>query len=131
MWNQPESQVVRLIRQYESEHYSPEALFHKFSSASREDVRLACALIGFFLFDDNHAPYQTYLKRRINSAVPALIELNRPRELAFLEKVHPFSREETNRYLKLSIQMNRPEMITWFLLYKDGHYGFQDRSFVL
>ncbi len=107
-----------------------EALWEKFNHAAREEVRLAVALEGFAHSARNEA-YRAYLSRRLRPAVQALLEENQVAELAALEQVVGFTREQVDDFLAQAIQLGRAEAIAWLLGRKTEEYGFRDRDFSL
>lgn len=131
MWNEAESEVIRLKKIFEKSSLSTEALLQKFAASSREDAKLALALIGYFSHTTQNAPYETYIKRRLRPAVLALMEETRIPEMEALHALSPFSLEMVDEFLNAAIAMNRPEVIVYFLHLKESLFGFPDRDFSL
>lgn len=88
------------------------------------------ALEGFAHSARNEA-YRAYLSRRLRPAVQALLEENQVAELAALEQVVGFTREQVDDFLAQAIQLGRAEAIAWLLGRKTEEYGFRDRDFSL
>lgn len=131
MWNEAESEVIRLKKIFEKSSLSTEALLQKFAASSREDAKLALALIGYFSHTTQNVPYEAYIKRRLRPAVLALMEETRIPEIEALQALSPFSLEMVDEFLNTAITMNRPEVIVYFLRLKETHFGFPDRDFSL
>ena len=132
MWNESKSEVVRIEEVLLHNGTAGEALYQKFRSARREDVRLAAALRGYFHEGEEHREeYFSYLSRRLRPAAEALIETNRVGELAQLEEKGLFTPELTDEFLHTAITLGRPELIVWLLRQKETRFGFRDRDFRL
>ena len=131
MWNEQESEVIRLKKIFLQAGLRGKSLLGKFRAATREDVRLAAALLGYFSDDMGKEIYEEYLLRRIRPAVSALMEENRIEEIRQLEKTAGFSPEQVDEFLSAAIKMNRPEVIVWLLRRKEETYGYRDRDFSL
>lgn len=135
MWQETESEVVRLEKVLAHNGLSGDRLMEKFRSAPREDVRLAAALRGVFVPDcGNEAQrevYSAYLKRRPFPAATALMEENRILDLEKLDAQAAFSRDTVENLLVLARKMGRPEALVWLLEIKQQRFGFADRDFSL
>ncbi len=129
MWNEQESEVIRLKKIFAHSGLSGDALMKKFQGASREDVRLAAALLGYFT--EGCEIYENYLLRRIRPTVTALMEESRVQEIADLERKCGFTPALVDEFLASAIEMGRPEIIVWLLRRKEETYGFRDRDFSL
>lgn len=131
MWNDAESEVIRLKKIFEKSSLSQAALLQKFTASSREDAKLALALMGYFSCPPEGNPYEAYIKHRIRPAVLALIEETRIPELEALNALSPFSLGMVDTFLNAAVTMNRPEVIVFFLRLKEACFGFPDRDFSL
>lgn len=134
MWNEAESEAVRVQKIFRHNGTTGDALVQKFKTASREDVRLAAALRGYFLPDATDAEkalYYPYLVRRIRPAVTVLMEENRVADMEILEKQNLFTPEMVDAFLQTAIEMRRSECIVWLLQRKDDRYGYRDHDFRL
>lgn len=131
MWNEAESEVIRLKKIFAKSIGTPDALLKKFLSSPREEAKLALALLGYFSIDPKNKQYETYLLRRLRPAVFALIEETAISEIEALEALSPFSPEMLDECLQAAADMGRPEVIAYLLLQKARNYGFHDRDFSL
>lgn len=135
MWQESESEVVRLQRVLAHNGLEGSALLEKFRTAPRETVRLAAALRGLFTpgcaSEEQREQYAAYLARRVRPAASALMEQNRVLELEALDARNPFSREILEDLLTEARAMGRPEALVWLLEVKGCRFGFPDRDFSL
>lgn len=133
MWRESESEIVRLRRVFAHNDLTGEALLQKFRTASREDVRLAAALRGYYTpgcaGDGEKGQYLAYLCRRVRPTVQALMEENRVLELEDFEEKAGFTADMVDEFLQKAIELDRPEIIVWLLRRKQQRYGFRDRDF--
>ena len=133
MWRESESEVVRLERVLAHNGLSGQALLEKFRTASRESVRLAAALRGYFTpgcaKENQKETYGAYLRGRIRPTVAALMEENRVTELEQFEKEVGFPQPLVDEFLAEAMEMDRPEIIVWLLQCKKERFGFRDRDF--
>ena len=111
-----------------------DAVFQRFRSASREQVRLPLAAQAYFsgeVTPEQARELESYLKRRIRSFVELLIQED---ELAKLERLaaagwlNPGLVEDS---LDMAIRLKKSEAYVWLLKWKAAHYGFADRDFSL
>lgn len=134
MWRESESEAVRLQRVFAHNELTGAALLEKFRKASREDVRLAAALRGYFTpgcgSEAEREQYLAYLRRRVRPAAWALMEENRVLDLEAFEKAVGFSTELVDEFLQKAMELNRPEVLVW-LLEQKRRFGFRDRDFSL
>lgn len=134
MWRESESEVVRLTKVLAHNDMSGEALLHKFQTASREDVRLAAALRGYFTpgcgDEAQRQQYLSYLCRRVRPAAWALMEENRVLDLEAFSQKADFSPALVDEFLDKAIELKRPEVLVW-LLEEKKRFGFRDRDFSL
>lgn len=135
MWQETESEVVRLEKVLAHNGLTGEKLLEKFRTASREDVRLAAALRGLFTLQSSSAQekeaYLAYIKRRPIPAAAALMEENRVLDLEKLDAAVPLTRETVDSLLNTARTMGRPEALVWLLEKKQTRFGFRDRDFSL
>lgn len=134
MWQENQSEVVRLQKVLSANGLTGEELLQKFKTASREEVRLAAALRGFYTpgcgDEAQKDIYLGYLQKRVKNTVNALMEENRVPELEdFLGRVR-FSTGIVDEFLQTAMELNRPEILVWLLKEKQ-HMGFRDRDFSL
>ena len=133
MWRESESEVVRLEKVLAHNDLTGQALLEKFRGASRESVRLAAALRGYFTSgsatEDQRELYGSYLRSRVRPTVAALMEENRVTELERFEKEAPFSQALVDEFLAEAMEMDRPEITVWLLQCKKERFGFRDRDF--
>lgn len=133
MWRESESEVVRLEKVLAHNGLTGDGLMEKFRTASRESVRLAAALRGYFTPDcgdgAQRGAYGTYLRSRIRPTVAALTEENRVKDLERFAREVVFSQSLVDEFLKQAMDLDRPEIIVWLLQYKKDHFGFPDRNF--
>lgn len=135
MWQEAESEVVRLEKVLAHNGLTGEKLLEKFRTASREDVRLAAALRGMFTpqvssLQEKEA-YLAYIRRRPFPAAAALMEENRILDLEELDAMLPLSRDTVDSLLNMARTMGRPEALVWLLEKKQARFGFRDRDFSL
>ena len=134
MWREAESEVVRLTKVLAHNELTGEALYHKFQTAAREDVRLAAALRGYFTpgcgDEAQKEQYLSYLCRRVRPAAWALMEENRVLELEDFSRKVNFSPALVDEFLGKAIELKRPEVLVW-LLGEKKRFGFRDRDFSL
>lgn len=124
-----QTEVHRIERELVYSGVSEKALLHKFRSASRGDVKLACALHGYFgEGNDNYLPY---LKSRIRPAATQLILAGRVTELAKLDELELFTAALTDEFLELAISSRVPDSILWLLKMKERRFGFRNQELTL
>lgn len=135
MWQEAESEVVRLEKVLAHNGLTGEKLLEKFRTASREDVRLAAALRGVFTpqvsSPQEKEAYLAYIRRRPFPAAAALMEENRILDLEKLDAMLPLSRDTVDSLLNMARTMGRPEALVWLLEKKQARFGFRDRDFSL
>lgn len=135
MWQETESEVVRLEKILAHNGLTGEKLLEKFRTAPREDVRLAAALRGMFTpgcsTESEQGVYCAYIKRRVLPAAAALMEENRILDLEKLDAALPLTRETVESLLNTARAMGRPEALVWLLEKKQARFGFRDRDFTL
>lgn len=124
-----QTEVQRIERELERSNVAGEALRHKFLSASRADVKLACALHGYFGEENDF--YLPYLKSRIRPAAAELIQAGRVTELAKLEALGLFTAALTDAFLELTISAAVPDSIVWLLKMKERCFGFESQGLTL
>ena len=133
MWRESESEVVRLEKVLAHNGLTGDALMEKFRTASRESVRLAAALRGYFTpdcgNDAQRKAYGEYLRGRVRPTAAALMEENRVKDLELFESGTGFSRPLVDEFLKQAMELDRPEIIVWLLQCKKQRFGFPDRDF--
>ena len=133
MWRESESEVVRLEKVLAHNGLTGDALMEKFRTASRESVRLAAALRGYFTpdcaDDVQRKAYGDYLCSRVRPTVAALMEENRVKDLERFESETGFSQPLVDEFLKQAMELDRPEIIVWLLQCKKQRFGFPDRDF--
>lgn len=133
MWRESESEIVRLQRVFAHNGLTGEALLQKFCTASRENVRLAAALRGYYIpgcaGEAEKEQYLAYLCRRVRPTVQALMEENRVLELEDFEEKAGFTADMVDEFLQKAMELDRPEVIVWLLRRKQQRYGFRDRDF--
>lgn len=125
---QQRTEVGRIEKELRDGGYAGEALLRKFRSASRGDIKLACALLGWFGEDKENA-YLDYLKKRIRPAAAELIAADRAEALLSLEKEVDFSAELTDAFLQTAMDWGSRESIIRLLQMKERKFGFHDREF--
>ena len=135
MWQESESEVVRLQKVLAHNGLTGQALMEKFRTAQRQDVRLAAALRGMFTpgcgDEAQRGEYLDYLKRRTVPAAVALMEENRVLDLEKLDVCIPFSTETVHSLMETARRLGRPEVLVWLLEKKQSRFGFRDRDFSL
>lgn len=124
-----QTEVQRIERELVRAGVTGNALMQKFRSASRGDVKLACALVGYFAEGNDF--YLPYLKSRFRPAVTELILAGKPEELAKLEQLGWFTSALTDECLALAIAAGVPESIVWLLKMKERLFGFHPQELVL
>lgn len=124
-----QTEVHRIERELVYSGVSEKALLHKFRSASRGDVKLACALRGYFAEGDNF--YLPYLQSRIRPAISELVLSGRVMELAKLEQLGWFTAALTDEFLELAISACVPESVIWLLKMKERRFGFRNQELTL
>lgn len=124
-----QTEVHRIERELAQGGVSGEALLRKFRSASRGDVKLACALRGYF--GEGNDFYLSYLQGRIRPAISELILAGRVVELAKLEQLGWFTAGLTDEFLELAISSCVPDSIVWLLKMKERRFGFCPRELTL
>ena len=133
MWRESESEVVRLEKVLAHNGLTGDALMEKFRTASRESVRLAAALRGYFTPDCadevQRNAYGEYLRSRVRPTAAALMEGNRVKALEQFEGETFFSQPLVDEFLKQAMELDRPEIIVWLLQCKKQRFGFPDRDF--
>lgn len=111
-----------------------DALFQKFQSASREDVRLGLALEGYFsgLADETQKQtLESYLRRRLRPAMELLLREGRTEELARLLDQDWLTAGLLEDGLSLAISLKSTEGFVLLLRRKAELAGFSDRDFSL
>lgn len=111
-----------------------DALFQKFQSASREDLRLGLALEGYFsgLADETQKQaLEFYLWRRLRPAMELLLREGRTEELEQLLDQGWLTPGLLEDGLKLAIECKSTEGFVLFLRQKAAQVGFSDRDFSL
>ena len=124
------TEVQRIETELARSNMTEEALMRKFQSAGRADVKLACALYGYFGAGKADV-YLQYLMNRIRPAVSELILSGRVSELAELEEQGAFTAELTDSFLETAISAGVQEATVWLLQLKERRFGFPDRDFSL
>ena len=124
------TEVQRIEAELARSNMTEEALMRKFQSAGRADVKLACALYGYFGAGKADV-YLQYLMNRIRPAVSELILSGRVSELAELEEQGAFTAELTDSFLETAISAGVQEATVWLLQLKERRFGFPDRDFSL
>lgn len=123
------TEVQRIERELAQSNISGEALLRKFRTASRGDVKLACALRGYF--GEENDSYLPYLQSRIRPAAAELILSGRVAELAALDALEPFSNALTDEFLELAVSACVPDSMIWLLKMKEHRFGFGAREWKL
>lgn len=111
-----------------------DALFQKFQSAPREDVRLSLALEGYFsgLADETQKQaLESYLRLRLRSAMELLLRQGRLEELEQLMAQGWLTPGLLEDGLKLAIECKSTEGFVLLLRQKAAQVGFSDRDFSL
>lgn len=111
-----------------------DALFQKFQSASREDLRLGLALEGYFsgLADETQKQtLESYLRRRLRPAMELLLREGRTEELEQLLDQSPLTAGLLEDGLSLAISLKSTEGFVLLLRRKAELVGFSDRDFSL
>lgn len=111
-----------------------DALFQKFQSASREDLRLGLALEGYFsgLADETQKQaLESYLRRRLRPAMELLLREGRTEELARLLDQDWLTAGLLEDGLSLAISLKSTEGFVLLLRRKAELAGFSDRDFSL
>ena len=111
-----------------------DALFQKFQSASREDLRLGLALEGYFsgLADETQKQaLESYLRRRLRPAMELLLREGRTEELEQLLDQSPLTAGLLEDGLSLAISLKSTEGFVLLLRRKAEMVGFSDRDFSL
>lgn len=111
-----------------------DALFQKFQSASREDVRLELALEGYFSGQATEAQNQVledYLRRRLRPAMELLLREGRTEELEQLLNQGWLTPGLLEDGLSLAISLKSTEGFVLLLRRKAELAGFSDRDFSL
>ena len=111
-----------------------DALFQKFQSAPREDVRLELALEGYFsgLADETQKQaLEPYLRLRLRSAMELLLRQGRLEELEQLMAQGWLTPGLLEDGLKLAIECKSTEGFVLLLRQKAAQVGFPDRDFSL
>lgn len=124
-----QTEVQRIGQDLVRAEVTGDALMRKFRSAARGDIKLACALKGYFSEGDE--AYLPYLRTRLRPAVTELVLAGRIRELAGLEALELLSQALTEEALETAIAAHVPDSIIWLLKYKERRFGFSDREPVL
>lgn len=129
--------MLRIMQALAQNARSPEgdSLYARFSGSTRQDVRLAAALRGFFLpegvSDHQREEFGTYLKKRLRPAITALIESDSIFELEKARELGWFTAPLVDEFLNVSVKMRKSEITVWFLGLKSRDYGFTDRDLTL
>lgn len=105
---------------------SGEALMGKFRASVRGDVKLACALRGYFAEGDER--YLPYLKSRIRPAGTELVLAGQASELDALDRLGLITPALLEEWLEISIGAHVPESIVWLLKTKERKFGFSGRE---
>lgn len=111
-----------------------DALFQKFQSAPREDVRLGLALEGYFsgLADETQKQtLESYLRRRLRPAMELLLREGRTEELEQLLDQDWLTAGLLEDGLSLAISLKSTEGFVLLLRRKAELAGFSDRDFSL
>ena len=111
-----------------------DALFQKFQSAPREDVRLELALAGFFSVQTDESQKQaleSYLRLRVRSAMELLLRQGRLEELERLLNLGWLTPGTLEDGLSLAIELKSTEGFVLLLRRKAEQVGFSDRDFSL
>ena len=111
-----------------------DALFQKFQSASREDLRLGLALEGYFseLADETQKQaLESYLRRRLRPAMELLLREGRTEELELLLDQGWLTAGLLEDGLSLAISLKSTEGFVLLLRRKAELAGFSDRDFSL
>ena len=111
-----------------------DALFQKFQSAPREEVRLELALAGFFSGQAKETQKQAlegYLQRRLRPAMEVLLREGRLEELERLLAQDWFPPGLLEDGLSLAISLKSTEGFVLLLRRKAQLTGFSDRDFSL
>jgi len=124
------SEVQKLEAELKKSGITADALREKFRSTRRSEVKLACALYGYFEVS-HEAEYLGYLKSRLRPALTELLLAGRVRELAELEALDLITEKLTEECLQAAIAAGAQDAIVYFLQLKARHYGFRDRDFTL
>ena len=111
-----------------------DALFQKFQSASREDVRLGLALEGYFsgqATETQNQVLEDYLRRRLRPAMELLLREGRTEELEQLLEQGWLTPGLLEDGLSLAISLKSTEGFVLLLRRKAELAGFSDRDFSL
>lgn len=117
-----QTEVQRIAQELAQSNLSGEALLRKFRSASRGDVKLACALRGYFTEENDS--YLPYLQSRIRPAITELVLAGRVAELTKLDNLGWLTAALTDEFLELAISSHVPDSIIWLLKLKECRFGF-------
>ena len=111
-----------------------DALFQKFQSASREDVRLGLALEGYFsglAGETQKQALESYLRLRLRPAMELLLREGRTEELEQLLEQGWLTAGLLEDGLSLAISLKSTEGFVLLLRRKAELVGFSDRDFSL
>lgn len=122
-----QTEVQRIGRELEQGNVSGEALRRKYQTAARGDVKLACALRGYF--SEGNDFYFPYIKTRIRPAASELILAGRVSDLARLEE--QLTPALTEEFLELAISARAPGPMIWLLQMKERRFGFKSQELTL
>lgn len=122
------SEVHRIMQ--DMEHSSDDAVLIKFYSATRADVKLACALICLRR-GSLQEPVRNYLLSRQRPALTELILADDVSALAAMDAYGVFTSANTDAFLKEAIHSGALECTVWLLQMKARRFGFRDRDFLL
>ena len=108
-----------------------QARYQKFQQSRQEPLRLSIALEAYFQDGDpaRQEVYGQYLRRRLQPAVQALIELD---DTGRLSRLAPwFTAKQTDAFITLAREKRKTAALVWLLRWKGARYGFPDRDFTL
>lgn len=117
-----QSEVQRIMAELTRADTAGEELLRRFRSASRGDVKLACAIRGYFA--EGNEEYLPYLRSRIRPAVMELVRSGSIRELSMLAQQGMLPPQLAEEALETAISAQVPASIVWLLKWKAEHIGF-------
>lgn len=122
------SEVQKILQ--DTAQLSAAELLRKYHSATRAEVKLACALQ---CLQNGEIPEAclSYLLARIRPAATELVLSENLSALEALDRFAPFSQPLTDTLLRAAVSAGVQESIIWLLKRKVQRFGFPDRDFSL
>lgn len=112
-----------------------EANFRRFRSTGQSELKLDCALAGYFDLDEvtekERAEYGKYLKMRVRPASEKVVRMDDTEKLKTLFELGGFTLQQLSLLIQIAGEEGKLSSLAWLLRLKKEKYGYHDKDFSL